>query len=226
MVSRVGRTQDGVPPRTRVCRGHSQGAATRRGSAATTHRPTARPAADERSCFPTNGYVVASSRCSRRVAAAAHAGGRPRSDTPTITANASGTVHSAGWPSRLAAEALGGAEEEVDADRADRREQADHDARDGPGRGEPRPPDAEHQQRAERGGGHGEGRGHEHPDVDVHARAAPAPRSRPHRRAGPGAAAAAPRRAAGRARRRWTARAAARATWRGTPRTRPPRASP
>src|SRR5690348_13497808 len=103
---RVGRAQDGCLLALGV-QGHSQGGADTPRKWPATHRPTARPAADERSCPSTNGYVVASSRCSRRVAAAAHAGGRPRSDTTTITANASGTVHSAGWPSRLAARPSG-----------------------------------------------------------------------------------------------------------------------
>jgi hypothetical protein len=44
-----------------------------------------------------------SSRCSRSMAAAAQAGGRPANDTRSIAANAIGTDHSAGWPSRIAA---------------------------------------------------------------------------------------------------------------------------
>ena len=142
-------------------------------------RHTARPR-DQR---PTNGRAsrrtVRPSSClvevqpqggRRRPTRAAARAATPR---PSPRTPAAPSTSRAGRAGRR--QALGGAEEEVDADRADRREQADDDARDRPGRREPRPPDAEHEQRAERGGGHGEGRGRRAPRRRCSRRAAPAP---------------------------------------------------
>ena len=83
-----------------------------------------------------------------------------RSETTIPAAKASGTVHAAGWPSSAPATPVNGPAASTSDDRGQRRAPADPQRGEGAARGEARPPDAEHEQRAERRGRDGEGQGH------------------------------------------------------------------
>ena len=168
--------------------------------------------------------ATASGVCSRTMNRCTWAGTRERvaSETPTMVPNASGTDHAAGWPSRTATQPRGvGAAEGVDHPDA-RPDEPDGQPGQGADVGEAAPPDAEHQQRAERGGGHRERQSHGPGDADVrgqqrHQRRAPSrpPRSpagrRSPRAARPG------RTRPGRSRR--PPRSTGPTRWTGTPRT-------
>ena len=141
------RTTRGSPgrPASALVRTGRRGRRNRRGGPGPALGARAVPVAQRCGCRRS-----ASGACRRSIMAPTSGGARRRvaSDTTTITANASGTVHAAGWATSVAGQPYSGGPSTVTSTAARRAAAGQHPGGRAAG-GQPAPPDAQHQQRAE-----------------------------------------------------------------------------